>query len=74
MTGLEHAQGDRVFLIDADLEEEPEYLASFAQQMDEEGCDVVYGVQDDRKGGWFERCSGALYYSMFNRLANIKTP
>ena len=74
MTGLEHAQGDRVFLIDADLEEEPEYLASFAQQMDEEGCDVVYGVQDDRKGGWFERCSGALYYSMFNRLANIKHP
>ena len=74
MTGLEHAQGDRVFLIDADLEEEPEYLASFAQQMDEEGCDVVYGVQDVRKGGWFERCSGALYYSMFNRLANIKHP
>ena len=29
MTGLDHASGDLVFLIDADLEEAPELLGSF---------------------------------------------
>src|SRR5450631_3293689 len=33
MTGLAHAQGDRVFLIDSDLEEEPEWLETFADYM-----------------------------------------
>ncbi len=74
MTGLAYADGERIFLIDSDLEEDPEYLASFAQQMDKDGCDVVYGVQETRKGGWFERWSGAMYYSLFDRVANIKHP
>lgn len=74
MAGLEHAQGRHVFLIDSDLEEEPEYLVSFARQMEREACDVVYGVQEKRKGGWFERWSGELYYSVFNFLSEIDHP
>ena len=74
MTGLAQAKGEIIFLIDSDLEEDPEYLVSFAQQMDNESCDVVYGVQKSRKGGWFERQSGKLFYSLFDHLANIKHP
>ncbi len=53
--GLEHSCGEQVFLIDSDLEEEPEWLLSFSDQMVAEKCDVVYGVQKERKGNWFER-------------------
>ena len=74
MTGLTHAKGERVFLIDSDLEEEPEWLAEFASTMAAESADVVYGVQDARKGNWFERWSGELYYTVFNYLANIDHP
>jgi len=74
MTGLEHARGKHVFLIDSDLEEEPEYLISFAKQMERDACDVVYGVQEKRKGGWFERWSGDVYYSIFNFLSDIEHP
>lgn len=74
MVGLEHAQGERVFLIDSDLEEEPEWLPCFAQQMEEETADVVYGVQESRKGNWFERWSGEVYYSIFNWLSDIDHP
>lgn len=74
MTGLGHAKGAHVFLIDSDLEEEPEYLASFAKQMERDACDVVYGVQERRKGGWFERWSGEVYYSVFNFLSDIEHP
>jgi putative glycosyltransferase len=74
MTGLEHALGDRVFLIDSDLEEEPEWLLEFAPALDAEKVDVVYGRQLERKGNWFERWSGEVYYSVFNWLCNIDHP
>lgn len=74
MAGLEYAKGERIFLIDSDLEEEPEWLISFSEQMASEKSDVVYGVQIERKGGWFERWSGAAYYSLFNWLSNIEHP
>jgi putative glycosyltransferase len=72
MTGLSFARGERVFLLDCDLEEDPELLAQFAAEMDSRGCDVVYGVQATRKGGWFERSSGALFYWLFNRLSPVR--
>ncbi len=72
--GLEHAQGDKVFLIDSDLEEEPEWLIRFSEHMSTERCDVVYGVQQTRKGSWFERWSGTLYYKILNWLSNIDHP
>src|ERR1039457_551789 len=74
MTGLEHADGELIFLLDSDLEEEPEWLVIFHNQMLAEQCDVVYGVQKSRKGGWFERWSGAVFYTLFNWLANIEHP
>ena len=42
--------------------------------METENCDVVYGVQESRKGGWFERWTGDLYYRLFNLIVNINHP
>src|SRR5262247_1354941 len=44
MTGLAHARGDLVFLLDSDLEEEPELLQKFYDEMSRTGADVVFGV------------------------------
>lgn len=74
MTGLAHTKGERVFLIDSDLEEEPEWLEVFAQQMELGICDVVYGIQEHRKGGWFERWSGQWFYSFFKALTGLALP
>lgn len=74
MTGLAHAKGARVFLIDSDLEEEPEWLLNFDAQMNREGCDVVYGVQESRKGDWFERWSGRWFYRFFKALTGLALP
>lgn len=71
MTGLAYAKGERVYLIDSDLEEEPEWLSHFGRQMDNEHCDVVYGVQERRKGSWFERWSGHWYYCFFKALTGL---
>ncbi|MGJ0310850.1 glycosyltransferase family 2 protein [Aliarcobacter cryaerophilus] len=73
MTGLSHAKGEFVFLIDSDLEEEPELLGKFWEELHKEKeLDVVYGVQESRKGGWFERWSGTIFYSIFIYLSGMK--
>ena len=74
MTGLEHARGALVFLIDCDLEEDPALLASFQARLRETRADVVYGVQAARKGGWFERISGYVYFRIFNLLSADPLP
>lgn len=74
MTGLDYSRGESVFLIDSDLEEEPEFLIDFAEQMAREGCDVVYGVQDRRKGGRMERWTGQWFYSFFKMLTGLELP
>ncbi|WP_211444858.1 glycosyltransferase family 2 protein [Collimonas humicola] len=74
MTGLAHAGGEHIFLIDSDLEEEPEWLLSFSKQMGRDPCDVVYGVQEYRKGDVMERWSGQWYYRLFQALTGLALP
>lgn len=74
MTGLMYADGDKIFLIDSDLEEDPEYLLQFAEKMDVEGCDVVFGVQEARKGDFSERFSGYLFWKVLNLLTDLSLP
>ena len=70
MTGLEYASGSLVFGIDCDLEEKPELLSTFYEEIKKNpDADVIYGVQETRKGGVFERQSGSLFYSLFNLLS-----
>lgn len=74
MTGLTYSKGERVFLIDTDLEEEPEWLTSFSQQMNEDGSDVIYGIQAIRKGDVLERFTGWVFYRFFRLLTGIAQP
>lgn len=75
MTGLMHAEGELVFLIDCDLEEEPELLERFyAEHKKNDDVDVVYGVQKARKGRFVEKISGNIFYWMFNLFSSYPVP
>lgn len=74
MTGLAQAKGERIFLIDSDLEEEPEWLVQFSRELETQACDVVYGVQERRKGSLFERWSGQWFYRFFKALTGLALP
>jgi putative glycosyltransferase len=74
MTGLAHARGELVFLIDCDLEEEPEWLLRFHEMLRRTGADVVYGVQAERKGGLVERVTGDVFYTLLNRMLTDPIP
>jgi putative glycosyltransferase len=72
MAGLETATAEKVFLIDIDLEEDPELLLEFWEQMQQTKVDLINGRQISRKGGGVERVSGHLYYLVYNALSNVK--
>lgn len=71
LAGLRCARGKLVFLIDCDLEEDPAWLPRFRAELQRSGADVVYGVQDARRGGWFERVTGWGFYTLFNALSSV---
>lgn len=74
LTGIARACGECIFLIDVDLEESPEWLLDFDIEMKSGQYDVVYGVQDKRKGGRFEQFSGGLFYKTFRLLSGVDLP
>lgn len=74
-TGLQHATGDYVFLIDCDLEEAPELLLPFwSELINDKITDVVYGIQPKRKGNFFERITGDIFYRLINSMTRINYP
>jgi putative glycosyltransferase len=72
--GLKIARGELIFLIDCDLEVAPSVLPTFYNKLQETGCDMVYGYQEARKGAWFEKISGGLFWKGFNLLSETKIP
>ena len=72
--GLSVASGDRVMIIDADLQDPPELLAEMMAQLDV-GADVAYGQRLQRKGEtWFKKASAAFFYRLLRRLADAPIP
>jgi len=49
-------------------------LRDFSTELASSHADVVYGVQKNRKGGWFERASGSAFYWIFNLLSSYPVP
>lgn len=74
MTGLEYAKGELVFLLDVDLEESPELLTCFHDEMQRGGWDVVYGIQKERMGGIIKKIGGQIGWWLIQILVPVKIP
>lgn len=73
--GLSVARGERLMLIDADLQDPPELLARMMAVMDEQDADVVYGQRAERKGeSAFKLVTAALFYRILNKLSKVRIP
>ncbi len=72
--GLDTARGDAVVLIDGDLQDPPELIATFLTKW-REGYDVVYATRRARKGeGFFKLMTARLFYRTIRRLTNVSIP
>jgi len=73
MVGLGTATGDLVFVLDSDLEDEPEWIARFYAEMITSGCDVVYGVQANKnKRGPLYRMGRGIFFRTMRLLSGAK--
>ncbi|HEV3093284.1 MAG TPA: glycosyltransferase family 2 protein [Solirubrobacteraceae bacterium] len=69
--GLEHAAGDVVAMIDADLQDPPELIPRMIEQW-EQGSDVVYAVRKQREGETaFKLATASWFYKLFDKLAQV---
>jgi glycosyltransferase involved in cell wall biosynthesis len=69
--GLEHASGDVVAMIDADLQDPPELIADMIAQWSQ-GADVVYAVRKQREGETaFKLATASWFYKLFDKLAQV---
>ncbi len=72
--GLDHCRGQRILVIDADLQDPPELLPQMMALMNE-GVDVVYGQRRSRSGeSRFKTTLTLLYYRLLKRLVDIDIP
>lgn len=72
--GLSLARGDRVMIIDADLQDPPELLTKMMPRL-EAGCDVVYGRRRARANeSAFKLATASLFYRLLGRIAEIDIP
>lgn len=70
--GLDHARGDAVVMIDADLQDPPELIPRMLDHW-RTGCDVVYAVREHREGeSRFKLSTAKWFYRLFDKLAQVE--
>jgi polyisoprenyl-phosphate glycosyltransferase len=69
--GLEHARGDAVAMLDADLQDPPEEIRRMVAEW-ERGADVVYMVRQEREGETaFKLATAHWFYRIFRKLSQV---
>jgi dolichol-phosphate mannosyltransferase len=72
--GVDHAAGDAVVIIDADLQDPPELIPDMVKLW-REGWEVVYAKRKKRKGeSAFKRFTAKAFYRMLSLLTDIEIP
>lgn len=71
--GFDHATGNAVVLMDADLQDPPSVLVEMVERW-REGYEVVYAVREKRKEGPVLRASFYLFYRILQRISEIELP
>lgn len=72
--GLSLASGQRILILDADLQDPPELLNEMMKALDD-GADIAFGQRTERDGeSWFKKTSAACFYWMFSHMTDTPMP
>lgn len=72
--GFDHAHGDAVVVIDADLQDPPELIPEMITQW-QAGYDVVYAQRTSRAGeSAFKKTTAHLFYRIMQKLSRVQIP
>ena len=72
--GIERCNGEAVILIDADLQDPPELIATLYSKY-KEGFEVVIARREQRAGeSLWKKATASLFYGLLKRLAKVEIP
>lgn len=72
--GYQHAKGNCVVSIDADLQDPPEIIPKMIEKW-KKGAKIVYAKREHRNGdNFFKRITATVFYKFINFLSDIKIP
>jgi polyisoprenyl-phosphate glycosyltransferase len=71
--GLSHANGSVIAIIDGDLQDPPEAIASLVQAL-ANGADVAYGVRSKRRENVFKQSAYFTFYRLLRSISAIDIP
>jgi len=69
--GLEHASGEWIVVMDADLQDIPEEIPELFQKA-REGYDIVFAQRIEREDSFLKRMSSKIFYKVFSYLTDTK--
>lgn len=73
--GIDHARGDAVVVIDADLQDPPELIPELTKPWLEQNYDIVYAQRLSRAGEtWLKKKTAAWFYRMMQQVGDIPIP
>lgn len=71
--GMDSVSGDATLILDGDLQDPPELIASLVAKW-KEGFEVVYAIRTKRKEGLLKRFAYALFYRFLRKVSAIEIP
>jgi glycosyltransferase involved in cell wall biosynthesis len=73
-TGLEHATGEAIAVMAADLQEPPELIVKFFEVLEDDKADVVFGQRLARQDPFFRRVTSNGFWWLYRRLVIKEVP
>ncbi len=72
--GLVHAKGDLCAILDGDGQDPPEILLKMVAVLEQENCDVVYGVRETREESWYKNLAYKYFYRVLDVFSSYRIP
>ena len=73
LTGLEHANGNYIFVMDGDLQDPPEEIPRFLDKV-REGYEIVYGLRNKRTESRLIKIFISIFYYWWSRINKYEFP
>jgi dolichol-phosphate mannosyltransferase len=72
--GYQHATGEYVGMLNVDMQEHPNQIPVLLHYIENNDCDIVFGLRTERRGSWVDHLSSRMFGVVLNRLTGYEVP